>query len=452
MSASVTYSDLVARMNELLSVNLTDDWPNIPVERAEGVYFYGTDGRRYLDFSSGMATANVGHRHPAVVKAAKDQIDRLIHGPIGVVMYEPILRLAYELREFTPGNLDSFFFSNAGAEAVEGCLKLARFVTGRPGIVCFYGGFHGRTYGAVSVTTSKVKYRKHYEPMVGSVYPVPFPYCYRCPYGHRHVRERGGPETGPRDSSGREGCGSACLEGVRRLFRYVINPQEVAVILVEPIQGEGGYVVPPDGFLQGLRDICDEHGILLAFDEVQTGFGRTGEMFAAQTFGVTPDIMAIAKGIAGGFPLSATVASPELMDKWTSGSHGTTFGGNPVSCAAALAVLQVFREEKLAERARRLGERALARLEERLGGSPIVGEVRGKGLMIGVEFVQPGAEPPAPNPEAVKHILRRCLDAGLILYPCGTDNHCIRFIPPLVITEEELDRGIDILAEAVLAE
>lgn len=417
-------------MNDLLSVNLTDDWPNVPVDRAEGVYFYGTDGRAYMDFSSGMATANVGHRHPEVVAAAKEQIDRLIHGPVGVVMYEPILRLAHELGKVTPKGLDAFFFSNAGAEAVEGCLKLARFVTGRPGIVCFYGGFHGRTYGAVSVTTSKVKYRKHYEPMVGGVYPVPFAYCYRCAYGQR-----------------RGECGLECVEGVRRLFRHAIAPAEVAVILVEPIQGEGGYVVPPPEFLKALREMCDENGILLAFDEVQTGFGRTGSMFAAQTFGVTPDVMAIAKGIAGGFPLSATVARADLMERWTSGSHGTTFGGNPVSCAAGLAVLRVFEKEGLAERSRRLGETALARIGAELGALPGVGEVRGKGLMIGVEFVKPGSTD--PDPDKVKQVLRRCLDDGLLLYPCGTDSQCIRFIPPLTISEEELGRGIDILVRAV---
>lgn len=433
---SPSFSDLVGRMNELLSASLTDDWPNVPVDRAEGIYFHATDGRRYMDFSSGMATANVGHRHPEVVEAAKQQIDRLIHGPVGVVMYEPILRLAHELLKVVPPGLGSFFFGNSGAEAIEGCLKLARYVTGRPGIISFYGAFHGRTYGATSVTTSRVKYRKHYEPMVGAVYPVPFAYCYRCPYGHC-----------------REECDLECLEGVRRLFRHVVSPDEVALILVEPIQGEGGYVIPPVEFLQGLRSLCDEHGILLAFDEVQTGFGRTGSMFAAQTFGVTPDLMAIAKGIANGFPLSATVARKDLMDRWTAGAHGTTFGGNPVSCAAALAVLRVFEKEQLVERSRRLGEMALGRLVEELGRLPGVGDVRGKGLMIGVEFVEPGSKGAAgsktPDSAAVKRVLTRCLDEGLILYPCGTDGQVIRFIPPLVISEDDLNRGLDILVHAV---
>lgn len=429
-SSTPSFSDLISRMDSLLSLNLTDDWPNIPVDSAEGIYFTATDGRRYMDFSSGMATANVGHRHPEVVRAAKDQIDRLIHGPVGVVMYDPILRLAHELGQVTPPGLDTFFFSNAGAEAIEGCLKLARFVTGRPGIVCFYGSFHGRTYGAISVTTSRVKYRKHLEPMVGAVYPVPYAYCYRCPYG----RDRGS-------------CDLECVEAVRRLFRHVVRPEEVAVILLEPIQGEGGYIVPPPEFVQGLRDICDQHGILLAFDEVQTGFGRTGAMFAAQAFGVTPDLMAIAKGIANGFPLSAVVARRDLMDRWPAGSHGTTFGGNPVSCAAALAVLRVMKQEKLVERSRHLGELAIRRLRSELGDDPKVGDIRGRGLMIGLEFVRPGTKTPAP--ETTQRVLDRCLDDGLVLQPCGSEGQAIRVIPPLVISEDDLNLGLNILVGAV---
>lgn len=426
----IPFSTLVDRMDSLLSLNLSHDWPNIPVDRAQGVYVYGSDGRRYLDFSSGMATVNTGHGHPEVVKAARDQIDRLVHGPVGVVMYEPILRLAYELGRVLPEGLNSFFFSNAGAEAVEGGLKLARYVTGRPGIIAFHGAFHGRTMGAVSVTTSKAKYRLHYEPVVGAVHHLPYAYCYRCAYGQR-----------------REACSLECLAALQRLFDHVISPAEVAVILLEPIQGEGGYVVPPVEFLQGIRKICDRHGILLMFDEVQTGFGRTGSMFAAQAFGVVPDIMAIAKGIASGFPLSATVASRELMARWTPGSHGTTFGGNPVSCAAALATLEVFRKEGLVERSRSLGEYALNRLKAMAGRYQCIGDIRGRGLMIGIEFVRPGGS--EPYPDLVQAVLERCLAGGLILYPCGTFSQVIRFIPPLVVTENELDRGLDILEEAI---
>jgi len=432
LAGDISFAALVENMNDLLSASLTDDWPNVPVERAEGIYFFGSDGRRYMDFTSGMATVNVGHRHPEVVKAAKEQIDRLIHGPVGVVMYEPILRLAHELRPALPGGLDAFFFGNSGAEAVEGALKLARYVTERPGIICFYGGFHGRTYGAVSVTTSRAKYRAHYEPLVGAIHPLPFAYCFRCPYGQR-----------------RGHCAMECLAAVRLLFDHVIAPAEVAAILVEPIQGEGGYIVPPVEFLRGLRAICDEHGIMLIFDEVQTGFGRTGSMFAAQTFGVDPDVMAIAKGIASGFPLSATVARREVMARWTAGAHGTTFGGNPVSCAAALATLRVFQREGLAEKSRTLGEHAMKRLQAELGGRPAVGEVRGRGLMIGVEFVDP--QTGAPDPAAVKRILKQCLDDGLILYPCGTHGQAIRFIPPLVVTRAELDLGLDIFIRAASA-
>ncbi len=426
------YGDLVARADVLLAPSLARDEPNLPVERAEGSCFFTPDGRRYLDFVSGMAACNAGHRHPKVVAAAKAQIDRLINGPVGVVYYESLLRLADELGKVMPGDLTSFFFSNGGAEAVEGAIKLARYVTGRPGILAFLGGFHGRTYGAASITTSKSKYRRHYEPFLSSVYLAPYAYCYRCPKGRN-------PRT----------CGLACLEEIETLFARVISPDEIGCMVVEPIQGEGGYVVPPAEWLKALRDICTRHGIMLIFDEVQTGFGRTGEWFAAQTFGVVPDILAVAKSIASGFPLSALAAPPEMMRRWTAGAHGTTFGGNPVSCAAGLATLQVMREERLPERSRVLGARVLARLSALKERAPQIGDVRGKGLMIGIEFVRPGTVR-EPNSEAVKRVLETCLADGLLLYPCGLHGHTIRFIPPLTVSEDELEEGLGIFEQAVL--
>ncbi len=424
-------ADWYSRAERCISGSLVRDWPNVPVERARGCYAYGPNGETYLDFCGGMATCNTGHCHPKIVAAIKEQAEKLIHGPMGVLLYEPIIRLAEELARVTPGGLDSFFFLNSGSEAVEGALKMARYVTVRPGIVSFIGGFHGRTMGAVSVTTSRSKYRGHYEPLMGGVYQVPYPYCFRCPCGLKA-----------------ETCGLKCFDFIYELFDHCIQPSEVACFVVEPILGEGGYVPAPAAYLAKLRDVCTQNGILLVFDEVQTGFGRTGTMFAAQGVGVAPDIMAVAKGIASGMPLSATVSSRELMSRWTVGLHGTTFGGNPLSCAAALATLAVIREEGLVENAKRQGERAmrfLAALKER---HPIVGDVRGRGLMIGIEFVDP-VDGSTPNPAAVEKVLRGCLDRGLILYPAGGYGQVIRFIPPLIVTDDEIDRALRIFEEAV---
>ncbi len=429
MRREISFSQLVDELGSLLAPSLAEDWPNMPIERAKGSYVYDVEGKAYLDFVSGMASCNLGHCHPRVEEAARKQMEKLVHGPSGVFAYESMVRLAYELAEVMPGDIDCFFFSNSGAEAVEGALKLARYVTGRPAIIAFYGGFHGRTMGCVSLTTSKSAYRKNYHPLVDGIYHVPFPYCYRCPYGHT-----------------RAACGLECLEAVERVFAHLVPAEDVAAILLEPIQGEGGYVVPPEEFLRGLRGICDRHGILLIFDEVQTGFGRTGKMFAAHTFGVVPDIMAIAKGIANGFPLSATAAPRDLMKKWLAGSHGTTFGGNPVSCAAALAVLEAFREEKILKGVGHLSEICFAELEAMKDEFPVIGDVRGRGLMIGIEFVGPDG---APNPGACQDVLDAALAKGLLMYPCGNKGQVIRFIPPLTVSEAELRRGLDILRRSI---
>lgn len=407
------------------------DWPNVPIERAQGCYAYGPNGETYMDFCGGMATNNTGHCHPKVVAAIKEQAERLIHGPMGVLLYEPIVRLAEELAKVTPDGLNSFFFLNSGSEAVEGAIKMARYVTSRPGIVSFVGGFHGRTMGAASLTTSKSKYRKHYEPLMGGVYQIPYPYCFRCPCGLTEGS-----------------CNLKCFHFVQDLFDHCIQPSEVSCFIIEPILGEGGYVVAPPEYLAKLREVCTENGILLVFDEVQSGFGRTGTMFAAQGVGVTPDIMAIAKGIASGMPLSATVSSRELMSQWTAGAHGTTFGGNPVSCAAALATLEVFREENLLENTRRQGSRAMEFLKKLKAKYTVIGDVRGRGLMIGIELVEP-VDGHTPNPGAVESVLQRCLDRGLVLYPAGTYSQVIRFIPPLIVADDELDKALDIFEQAV---
>lgn len=431
MTEPKCFSDLMHQMPDLLAPSLSRDWPNLPVARAEGVYLYGTDGRRYLDFTSGLAVLNIGHCHPRVVEAAQRQTAQMIHSAVGVTQAEVVLRLADELTGVLPPGLDTFFFSNSGSEAIEGALKLARFATGRPGFIAFWGGFHGRTMAAAALTTSKGKYRAGYEPLLPSVYFSHYPYCYRCPVGRR-------PES----------CDIECLDHLTTLFERAIAPSEVAAFVVEPVQGEAGFVVPPPEFLRRLRRICDQHGILLIFDEIQTGFGRTGQMFAAQTFGVTPDIMALAKSIGGGFPLSAVVAGRKLMQQWKPGAHSTTFGGNPVACAAGLAVLEVIRAEHLLENCRRLGDRLLAGARQLQSNYPIIGDVRGMGLLVGLEMVIPGEEL-KPNPAAVQDLLEACLARGLLLYSAGLHSHVIRIFPPLIVTEAQVDEALHILDESL---
>lgn len=357
----------------------------------------------------------------------------MVHAPVGVIAHEPVLRLAWELGRITPGHADMFFFGNSGSEAVEGALKLARYVTGRRGIIAFLGGFHGRTLGTTTVTTSKAQYRTGHGPFLPDVYFARFPYPYRS------------------SAPDEETCAREALEDIERLFEHVIAPEDVAALLVEPIQGEGGYVVPPRSWLVALREICNRYDILLIFDEVQTGFGRTGEWFAAQAFGVEPDVLCLAKGIANGFPLGATAARREIMGRWGAASHGTTCGGSPISCAAALATLDVIREENLLEAARVQGGLMLEALRELQAESPIVGDTRGVGMMIAVEFIKPGTDK-EPNPKVVRRVLERALEGGLLLYPCGHWTQTIRLIPPLTITREQMDEGLAIFRQAVLAE
>ena len=431
MKEEFDYLNAVAQVRQHLAPSLAEDWPLLPAVRAEGAYLYTADGRRYLDFTSGIAVTNLGHGHPKVLAAAREQMEKFSHSAVGITMHEPLLRLVEALPEVLPPGMNMFFFGNSGAEAVEGAIKLARYVTGRPGIIAFEGGFHGRTYGAASVTSVKAKYRNHYEPFVPSVYFAPYAYPYRCPLGEDE-----------------ESVLAWSLGGLQKVFERLILPSQVAAILVEPVQGEGGYIVPPRGFLQALRQVCDQHGILLILDEVQTGFGRTGQMFAAQTFGVQPDIMSIAKGIANGFPLGATVASRELMSQWKAGSHGTTCGGNPIACAASLATLEVIREENLLENCRVMGERFLEGFRQLKGEYPVIGEVRGVGLMVAMELIVPGSDK-TPNPEVATKVLENCLQRGLLGYMAGLVGQVIRFIPPLNVTAEQVDEALAILDDSL---
>ena len=411
--------------------NIAKTWgflTGLTVTRAEGVYVHATDGRRYMDLTSGHAVCNIGHNHPAVVEAVKKQAEELIHA--GSIFYYPsLLELTERLKAIAPAGMDRFFLSNSGSEAVEGAIKLARYHTGRQGIISFTGSFHGRTMGAVSLTSSSVLYRAGYHPLLPSVYRAIYPYCYRCMVGRSS-----------------ETCEIDCLKYMDYLFRHEIAPEEVAAIIIEPVLGEGGYVPAPAAFLERLREICYIHGILLIFDEVQSGMGRTCRWFALEHYGVKPDIITAAKGIASGMPLSAVISTPEIMDGWERGAHGTTFGGNPVSCAASVATIDTVIKEGLFAKASRIAGGTIQRLAALKESCPVVGDVRGLGYMIGVEFVKDGG---APYTNAVVRLKELCLQKGLIILDCGTERNIIRFVPPLVTTEEQMDEALTIFEESV---
>lgn len=430
LDSNKEWLQMVDCIGNYLAPSMAKDHPNLPVVKAEGCYYYGANGKQYLDFTSGIAVENIGHRHPKVVEAIKTSVDSLIHGPSGVIIYESILQLAAQLQSILPPKLDNFFFANSGTEAIEGALKLAKTVTKRPYIISFTGCFHGRSIGALSVTTSKSKYRKHLQP-AWLTHSLPYALPEYLPAGADP--EVFFPEKLERD--------------VENLFNHFVMPEEVACMIIEPVLGEGGYYIPPTSWLKKIREICDRHGILLIFDEVQTGFGRTGSWFAAQTFGVTPDIMAIAKGIAAGLPLSATVASKELMEQWPLGAHGTTFGGNPIACSAALASLEVIKEEQLLENTRQVGAYAMARLKKMQEQYSLIRDVRGVGLMIGIELGDP--ETGEPSGKTVMKVLNRCLELGVLFYLCGNVGEVIRMIPPLTVTKEEIDKGLHVLEQAL---
>lgn len=430
VSSLSNWLDLYDDMGNYLAPSMAKDHPNIPIVKEEGCYYYGVDGKKYLDFTSGIAVTNTGHRHPKIVQSIKDAADQLVHGPSGVIMYESILKLSKNLGNVLPGDLDCFFFANSGTEAIEGALKLAKFVTQRPYVVSFTGCFHGRSLGALGVTTSKSKYRKFLQPSHLS-YQIPYADVKGCP--------------------ARVDLESYCVEQLEkdftRLFKHQVTPEEVACVILEPVLGEGGYIIPPKAWVKKIREICDEHGILLIFDEVQTGFGRTGEWFAAQYFDVTPDIMAIAKGIASGLPLSATVASKELMKKWPLGMHGTTFGGNPIACSVALTTLEILHEENLVENSKVVGAYATEQLKKLQAKYPIISDVRSVGLMIGIEISN--LDTGKADGQAVMKILDYALEEGVLFYLCGNEGEVIRMIPPLTITKDQIDDGLEMLKKAL---
>lgn len=414
-------------------------WPHLletVIVRGEGTYIWDQAGRRYLDFTSGIGVANTGYCHPRVVTAIREQAGRLLHLQANTAYHEPMLLLIGALREVIPSELNAFFFTNSGAEAVEAALKLARHATGRTNIIAFQRSFHGRTVGTMSLTSSKTIYRLRYQPLMPGVFFSPYAYCYRCPMA----------EANPEQFGFDKGCDWA-LEQVNFLLKSQTAPEETAAILVEPVLGEGGYIVPPAHFLQGLREICNKHDILLVLDEVQTGFGRTGRFFAFEHFDIIPDVLVLGKGLASGLPLSAVLARSEVMDHWKPGSHGGTYGGNVLSCAASEATIRVLREEKLLENSARLGTKLMDRLNSLKKSHPCIGDVRGLGLMVGVEFVVPGGK--NPDGKKAKTIQKLCLKEGLILLTCGTEDNVIRWIPPLIINENHLEEGLDIFEQAL---
>jgi 4-aminobutyrate aminotransferase len=403
---------------------------NFVAECAEGSYIYTTDGRRLLDFTCGIGVTNTGHCHPKVVAAIREQAGLFLHAQANIVIHKPMLRLIQELRQIVPSPIDGFFFSNSGAEAVEGAVKLARAATGKQNIIVFSGSFHGRTAGTMALTTSKTIYRAGFGPLPSGVFVAPFPYAFRL-------------------GMSEEQASQYALEQVEYLLASQTAPKETAAILIESVLGEGGYVVPPASFMRGLREIANRHGILLIFDEIQSGFGRTGRWFAFEHYGVLPDIMTVAKGIASGLPLSGVFAPLDLMRKWEVGSHGGTYGGNAVACAAAVATIQAMREEKMLENAQARGQELMNGLRRLQEEYPQIADVRGLGLMIGTEFVVEGR--PEKAKPLTKAILHAAEERGLLLLTCGTYDNTIRWIPPLNVTREQIQEGLRIFEEALKA-
>jgi 4-aminobutyrate aminotransferase len=400
----------------------------IKSERAEGSYIYGEDGRKYLDFTCGIGVTNTGHCHPKVVKAIREQAGMFLHAQANIVVHKPMMRLIDELRKIVPPQIDGFFFSNSGAEAVEGAIKLARNATGKNSVIVFSGSFHGRTAGTMALTTSKTAYKMGPQLLPSGVYVAPYPYAYRLGM------------TGDQASQ-------FALEMLEDLLVTQIAPGDVAAILIEPVLGEGGYVASPVGFLKGLRAICNKHGILLILDEVQSGFGRTGKWFAFEHFDVEPDIITVAKGIASGMPLSGVFSNLDLMKKWPGGSHGGTYGGNAVACAAAVATIQAIREENMLENANQRGQQLQTGLRKLQEEFEQIGDVRGLGLMIGSEFEVDGKFKQAKP--LVKNIVHAAEERGLMLLSCGTYDSTIRWIPPLNVTESQISDALNIFADAL---
>jgi 4-aminobutyrate aminotransferase len=418
--------ELLARDARVVSPSYPRDYPFV-MSHGKGAEVWDVDGNRFLDFAAGIAVCSTGHSHPAVVQAIKDAADKFLHISSDY-WHEGQVRLAERMNELSPLKEPTMsFFAQSGTETVEAALKLARYTTGRGRFIGFLGGFHGRTMGSLSFTSSKYTQQKGFFPSMPGVTHVPYPNNYR-------------PLFADADQ------GRAVLRYIEDvLFAHNVPPSEVAAILIEPIQGEGGYLVPPDGFLEGLRALCDRHGILLIFDEVQSGIGRTGKMFAAEHFGVAPDIMTLAKGLASGLPIGMVLAKRSIMQNWTRGAHGNTFGGNPICCAAALATVDLVAAQYAANAAR-VGEHFMHRLRDFADRHALVGQVRGKGLMIGMELVLDKVSK-KPAKKLCDALITRAFHNGLILLSCGQST--VRFMPPLVIEPGDVDEAMELLEKSL---
>jgi len=412
---------MIERDTAVISPSYPRDYPFV-MSHGRGTEAWDVDGNRFLDFMAGIAVCSTGHAHPDVVAAVREAAGEFLHISSDY-WHERMVGLAERLAAAAPfGEPAMSFFCQSGTESVEGALKLARYVTGRPRFIGFLGGFHGRTMGSLSFTSSKYTQQKGFAPTMPGVTLVPYPYPYR-------------PLLAGDDQ------GQAVLAYIRMLFERSVPASEVAAILVEPIQGEGGYIVPPPGFLAGLRALCDEHGILLIFDEVQAGVGRTGRMFACEHEGVAPDVITLAKGLGSGLPIGAVLAKRRVMEQWRRGAHGNTYGGNPVTCAAASATIDLVRGG-LAANAERVGAHFMAGLRALQGEFRCIGEVRGRGLMIGMELVEPGPDR-KPAKALCDAVIQRAYHNGLLLLSCGTST--VRFMPPLSVSEAEVDEAIGLL-------
>jgi 4-aminobutyrate aminotransferase len=421
---------VMARDARAVSPSYTRGYPLV-VESASGAMVQDVDGNRFLDFNAGIAVVASGHCHPRVVEAIQKQAARLIHMSGTDFYYDEMVTLAEKLGEIAPGGVERrVSFGNSGAEAVEGCIKLARWSTGRDKIIAFFGAFHGRTMGALSLTARKSVQRAGFGPLIPGVVHAPYPNCYRCPFGQKE-----------------ETCAVECVKHIEEtLLKTIAPPEETAAIVVEVVQGEGGYVVPPRKFFDELARVASQNGILLVSDEVQSGMGRTGKMWAAEHFDLVPDILAVAKGIASGMPLGATVARAGLMT-WPPGAHASTFGGNPVCCAAALATIALL-EEGLMENAARMGAHIRGRIDEWPARFPTVGQVRGLGLMIGIEMVR-DQRTREKAPQLRDRVVDLAFERGLLVLGAGENS--IRLCPPLVVTRNQCDFAVDTLEECLKA-
>ena len=403
---------------------------NIQPVRGEGIYLYDAAGIQYTDFTSGIGVTNTGHCHPAVVTAVQAQAAQLIFGQINIVTQPITIQLAEKLNAITPPNIDRFFFSNSGAEAVEGAVKLARHATKRRNIIVFQGSFHGRTHQTMAMTTSKTIYRQGYQPLPAGAFVAPFPYGYYYSMDDHEVTE-------------------FCMRQIDLLLHSQTAPDETAAFVIEPVLGEGGYVPAPPEFMQRLRALCDEHGILLVVDEVQSGFGRTGKMFGFEHTGIEPDIIIMAKGLASGMPISAIGSRADLMARWQTGTHGGTYGGgNGPALAAACATIDVIQDEHLVENAATLGDYLMDGLNDLKAEYPAIGDVRGRGLMVGVEFSDANGRPDPVTPLKVQEV---CLDNNLLLLICGSYKNVMRWIPPLVVNKTQIDTALAIFNEGLAA-